>query len=302
MPITAYPAGVATYGGLPIVGTGPIQTTGDVLFVDVNHSRASDGASSGDRNTPCSSVQQAITNATASQGDIIFVMPGHTETIDGDITINKVGLSVIGLGVGLSRPTFDFTAAGDTITTTAADCRISNIILSLDSSAITVTAGFTVAAAGTTIDHTRIMPHATRQFTGLCTLGDFDDVTIAYNSWYTLIGASSTTGLSITGTAERTIVNSNSIMGNFGSYAIGASAANLDAMITNNIFRNANVAEVILMNAASTGLLANNAFSTGASAITAAEAFDMGNMFCVENFMCNAVDESGGPIPTAAAA
>jgi len=301
MPISAYPAGVSTVGGLPVIGVGPVRATGNVFFVDSTDSRASSGASAGDRATPCSTVQSAINKCVASNGDIIFVLPGHTEIIDGDINLSVAGVTVMGLGPGGSRPTFDFLAAGDTITVTAAGCRISNIICQLDNSAATVTAAFTIAANGTTIDNCRILPHATSQFTSLVTLGDFNDCIIGYNSFYSLATASSADGIIITGTAERAQIFHNVVDGHFTNHAIGSTAAVVDIVIANNVFRNANTSMCIDMDNSATGMAANNAFSTGAAAITQDTGYDFGDLLCNQNYMVNAVDETGGPIPTTAA-
>lgn len=299
---TNYPGGFARFGGMPVLGTGPIPTTGDVFFVDATDDRASAGPEAGSRSAPSSTVQSAIDQCTASNGDYVFVLPGHTETIDGDINLNVAGVTVMGLGVAMTRPTFDFLAAGDTINISTAGCRLSNVILSLDSSAITVTAGITVGAVGVTVDNCRVMPHATSQFTDIITIGDFDDVTIANNSIYSLSTGAGTTGsgILINGTAERCQIVHNIVSGDFGTAALETSSAALDMVIAYNIFRNTNVAEVLECQDSTTGILSNNAFATGASAITAAQAFDTANLRCTENFMVNEVDESGGPIPTTA--
>jgi hypothetical protein len=305
---TNYPGGFANFGGMPILGTGPIATTGDVFFVDATDDRASAGASAGSRHTPFSTVQAAINRCTANQGDYVFVLPGHTEIIDGDISLNVAGITVMGLGVGMSRPTFDFLAAGDTIELAAPNCRVSNIICSLNSSATTVTTAFTFESDsdGGTIDNTRIMPHGSRQFTNLCDVGGgaaaaLDDVTIAYNSWYTLLGASSADGIAISGASDRIHVIGNLVYGHFTNHAIGSTAANLDAMIVKNIFRNGNTSMCIDMHNSATGFAAYNAFASGASAITQDTGYDFGGMGCSENFMVNLVTETAGIIPTGAA-
>lgn len=67
----------------------------------------------------------------ASRGDIIFVMPGHTENISSStaITLSVAGITVIGLGKGSLRPTFTLdTAATARINVTAANITIANCI------------------------------------------------------------------------------------------------------------------------------------------------------------------------------
>ena len=58
-------------------------------------------------------VDEAINNCVASRGDRIVVMANHTESITGatDLVADVAGVSIEGMGRGLSRPTFTFTTA-----------------------------------------------------------------------------------------------------------------------------------------------------------------------------------------------
>ena len=64
----------------------------------------------------------ADANVVDARGDVILVLPGHTESISsaGALTVSKSGVSIIGLGNGDARPTFTFdTATTATAATTA---------------------------------------------------------------------------------------------------------------------------------------------------------------------------------------
>lgn len=108
------------------------MTTGNVFFVD---SGAAAGADSTDRGTspdkPFLTIDYAIGRCTASNGDVIFVMPGHADTPAASITCDIAGVAIIGLGVGRNRPTITpaHTAADNTIDVTADDVLIKNIII-----------------------------------------------------------------------------------------------------------------------------------------------------------------------------
>jgi hypothetical protein len=64
-------------------------------------------------------IERGINNCTASRGDVVFVLQGHTEsataadTFDADIA----GITIVGLGVGSLKPTITFNAG-------AAECAI----------------------------------------------------------------------------------------------------------------------------------------------------------------------------------
>lgn len=79
------------------------------------------------------SIALAVANANvvASRGDVILVLPGHTETVSaaGGIALSKAGLTIIGLGGGTLKPTITYdTAATATTTVSAADVTIENIV------------------------------------------------------------------------------------------------------------------------------------------------------------------------------
>lgn len=115
------------------------------------------GAGSDDRRglskeSSLATLQAAIDLATASKNDIIYLLPGHAETVAtaGAIDINEIGLRVIGLGTGALRPTFTFSAVDATITMTAASCVLENVVIkpSIDA----VVSPIVVSAADCKID------------------------------------------------------------------------------------------------------------------------------------------------------
>jgi len=91
-------------------------------------------------------VDAAFASCTASAGDTIYVLPGHTETVTAtSIAHDVAGVSVIGLGEGTMRPTFTFGAAAATITITGANGSWENchFVANFDN----VASAFTIGAA-----------------------------------------------------------------------------------------------------------------------------------------------------------
>lgn len=123
MPISDFPngfkAGVAIQG-VPIAVTHP----GDVYWVD---SGAGSNGNKGNHKHPFSTIDYAIGQCTANNGDVIFVRPGHTETISAasGIDCDVAGVAVIGLGSGSDRPTITL----DTATTADLDIAAANVTL-----------------------------------------------------------------------------------------------------------------------------------------------------------------------------
>ena len=126
MTITRFPHGVSSFG-IPLLGSGSLTTTGNVFFV--HYTNGSDGNEGTSQDVPFKTLDYAIGKCTATNGDIIICMPGHAETTTA-IAADVIGITIVGLGVGRSRPTLTATtAASDLIDVTADNIRIENIRL-----------------------------------------------------------------------------------------------------------------------------------------------------------------------------
>lgn len=119
---TSFPNSVFSYG------IGDIVTTGNVYFVDSGAPGASDGNTGLAPNKAWATIDGNITGTLkANNGDIIFVMPGHAETITAAITLDVAGVRIIGLGWGRSRPAITPSGAIDAFDVSAANCWLENI-------------------------------------------------------------------------------------------------------------------------------------------------------------------------------
>lgn len=77
-----------------------------------------------------STIDAAIGQCTASSGDTIYVMPGHTEAVTStSINLDVAGVTIIGLGSGSVKPTLTFGATDSVINVTAANCVLKNFRL-----------------------------------------------------------------------------------------------------------------------------------------------------------------------------
>lgn len=73
-------------------------------------------------------IDAAIGSCVASRGDVIYVMPGHTEAVTStSIALDVAGVSIIGLGSGALKPTLTFGATDSRINVTAANCTLQNL-------------------------------------------------------------------------------------------------------------------------------------------------------------------------------
>lgn len=135
MTMSNYPNGFAN--GISLRGV-PIQQLypGEVFWVNNSGVLAKNGrgASDGNKGTyqsPKSTIAGALTDAVASRGDVVIVMPGHSETVatDGGLALSVAGTAVIGLGMGSLRPKIVLdTAAAAAMTVTAANVTMQNFV------------------------------------------------------------------------------------------------------------------------------------------------------------------------------
>ncbi len=118
--------------GVPTMGVNPLPLANNYWFV--SSLIGSNGFPGNSYTQPFATLAFAASstnNPSLAVGDCIVLMEGHAETIAaaGGVTLNTVGLQVVGLGTGNYRPTFTFsTATTATMLFSAASTSISNII------------------------------------------------------------------------------------------------------------------------------------------------------------------------------
>lgn len=146
-PASTYPSGFnnVVIRGVPLSQANP----GQVYWVGNNansvlpgHIGASD-SNPGTFAAPFSTIDFAVGACTAGRGDIIFVKAGHAETIStaAFIVLDVAGISLVGLGMGSSRPTLSWSTTASTITVAANNITIQNFLfLGTTASTFTVTA------------------------------------------------------------------------------------------------------------------------------------------------------------------
>ena len=160
------PGGVFTIAGIDAV-------PGNVFFVDSTASGAGVTTSHGRTpDAPFSTLSYAYSSGLLAADDVVYVMPGHTETIGsaGAVTASTAGVTVIGLGDGANRPTFNFTTTDATMLITAASTTWKNL-LTVANTAIDVVDGIIVTGADCTlVDIEGRENGATMQFVLWCRL------------------------------------------------------------------------------------------------------------------------------------
>lgn len=143
--------------GVPLVQTHP----GKVFWVDNSALGSGDSFKSGSDgnrgtyNDPFSTLDFAIGACRANKGDIIFIKPGHVETLSAtSVAVDVAGIAIIGLGQGANRPTFNATATASVFPISAANVLVYNVLFTGGIDA--VVSMITVAAADVRLDSVEI--------------------------------------------------------------------------------------------------------------------------------------------------
>ena len=128
-----------------------LEPVGNVIYVSSTASTSSATGPGYSPETAFTSVALALASGSvvASNGDTVVVMPGHVETIIGaaGVALSKIGVAIIGMGVGRQRPIFNYTtAAAASLDVTAAKCSITNCVFTMIG-VDAVTAGINVSGA-----------------------------------------------------------------------------------------------------------------------------------------------------------
>lgn len=126
MSLTNFPNGVRSFG-IPVLPPLAPATTGKVFFV---HSVTGSDDNKGDRpDRPLKTIDKAVGLCTASKGDVVYVMPGHVETVAAanGLDFDVAGISVMGLGRGLDRPQINLTATTATVRVNANSVWLENL-------------------------------------------------------------------------------------------------------------------------------------------------------------------------------
>lgn len=277
--------------------------TGHIYYVDSGVTNESDGSSwTNARNT----LDEAINLCTANNGDLIYLAPGHAETLsaadgwDADVA----GVTIIGLGNGSDRPTFTYSATGSTAAIGAAGVSIYNLRFVAGISAVAV--GLSVEAGGDYFVMSGcefVNPaSAALEFVSMVSLAEAADyVTIDKNKMISLVSSTGcVNAITISaGVVNRLTITNNEIQGNFiTTGAIYSNQVNTNALIANNIVRNtATTIPAINFSAATTGFAIGNVMYSNTFGTAGVTIFDPGSMSCIENYAINTTDLSATLVP-----
>ncbi len=243
MSYTDYPNGITSFG-VPIFGNYSSSIiTGNTFFVDSGHSAALDAVNGGQRNTPFATWDYAVGQCTANNGDTIFLLPGHAETlIAADaVDIDVAGVKTVGIGEGTDRPTMTYTVAAGEVVIGADNCSIENVVFT---SSVTAVLKAVDIEAG--VDYARITncqfdveATGTDEFNAVITLNDNNTGCIIENTFIDMGLGGSVAAIHMDADTDNTVVRNNNIVGDYSTACIvGDTTLSTNVVIQNNLLQN----------------------------------------------------------------
>jgi hypothetical protein len=201
--------------GVPLVQTHP----GKVFWVDNSASGSGDqmrtgsNGNKGTYNDPFSTLDFAVGACRANKGDIIFVKPGHAETLTAtSVAVDVAGIAIIGLGQGSMRPTFNANATASVFPVSAANVLVHNLLFTGGIDA--VVSMITVSAADVRLNAIEIRDVTGETVAGILTTASASRLQITDFMYDGADGAGGAAAIAIVG-GDMISVKDFKIIGNF---------------------------------------------------------------------------------------
>lgn len=225
-------------------------------------------------------ISAAEAACVANRGDMIIVLPGHTENVTaaGSIKLDVAGISVVGIGSGSLRPKLTFTTVNTAdIDVDAANITVENFVFDL-TGVDALAAPIDVNSTDFTIKNcTFITATSTNQATlAILTDANASGLKVFNSRFFGSADAGTATAIRIVGGNEHEIRN-NLFIGNY-TTSLGAiennTTACLRVIIEGNYIINATASstKAMVFASGSTGIIANNRMQilSGTAPITGA--------------------------------
>jgi len=277
--------------------------SGRILYVDAGQPGTPDVGDIGDMwDLGYTTIATAIAGATASNGDVIYVAAGHTETIaDAQLAWNVAGVRIIGRGVGSTMPIINFNHANASVDVTAADIYVEGIRFRVTEDDVLV--GIDIAGTGDGLHLKNCIFDADTATDEFLETIEFKaaaaaNVTIEGCEFYADDTADATEAIiSEVGVSDNTKIIDNTFIGSWVVSAVYFSQAHTNMLVKGNTIQNFQTGQHSFEStAASTGLFANNTMHGD----TIGAILDPGSLMCTGNLGSISINEAGVTLPLSA--
>jgi hypothetical protein len=241
------------------------KTLGNVFYVK---STGTDGAGYGvSPEAPFASIDYAIGQCTANNGDIIIVLPGHTETITGtDITVDVAGVTVVGLGSGSLMPQIKHNHANAEVSIAADNVTWMGIRHSADVTDVKVAIEIEDGANYCTVKGCvfDVITTGTDEFLVCVRTNDASNFALIEDNDFDMGIGGAVAAISFTKDTDGTVVRGNRIQGDYSTACInGITTLSTKLLIEKNLLINGGAADlgtepVIELLIGTTGIIRDN--------------------------------------------
>ena len=277
------------------------RSTGRRVFV--NATTGNDAGGAGDSpDNPVASIDYALGLCTASAGDIIYLMPGHAETVGvtgaAGLTLDVAGVKIIGLGGRTTRPAILIDGFADTyISITGADTYFDNVTFKAGHADIAIACA--VAADGVEFHNCSWEENVSTENFLICIDDGGANVTdrlVVENCEFIQPDTSNTFAISFGAAQDRCVIRNNVFLGFWETTAIGGAGVVTNLICTGNLIQNrdTDADQCILFPDNSTGVVSDNRVH-GAVAAGATTNISCGTkMALFENYSVDAAGDVSG--------
>lgn len=281
---------------------------GNTFFVDSGDTDAADAAAGGTSAAPFATLDYAVGQCTANNGDVIIVRPGHVEDLatGESIDFDIAGITVIGLGRGTDRPRIDFNHANGAVDIGADNVTLRNLTFRPSVTVVAIGVDIEAGAEYALIEDCEFLDgeagDGTDEFViGIDLKAGCHHTRIRNCKFSTHASANGAEhAILLTGASHHVVVVDCDIRGEYTTACVGGiTTLSTDILIVGNILQPLDTEPGIELLTGTTGIVANNYIATDLATKLAAIAADAVYLF--ENYYCEAVTETGGIIGAASA-
>lgn len=273
-----------------------VDHPGDIFFVDSGAAAAADSAGAGrSPDAPFATIDYAIGQCAANNGDVIYVMPGHAETVStaSGIDCDVAGVTIIGLGRGEARPIITLSAVASTVEIAAASVTLRNLLFKVTDDCTIV---LDINATDALIDECEIRHGTSKEFVTAIDINGGSanacDRTHIRNCVITSPVAGAANGIELGEVADRVVIEGCTILGDYSDAAIHNPTGKVLTKLTvrDCFLENTQTGDhAIELVSACTGQLIRNLYK---SDMTQATAADPGSCFSYECYHDDVIDTS----------
>lgn len=303
--LSSFPSGFP--GGVSIQGLPVLNTYGGKVFWV--HSVTGSNGNKGTREKPFADIDYAIGRCTANKGDVILVMPGHTETITAAdaILADVASISIIGLGAGDDMPWIKFNNTAATVAIDADNVTIKNIRFHALISAVVLGVNIKAGATDAKVLDCRfdVDTANTDEFnTSIDIKAGCARTRIEGNTFNMVLGGA-VAAVSLTGASDEVVIRNNRIWGDYSTACImGSTTLSTNVDIDGNLLVNGTGGNIgtepgIELLTGTTGIIRDNYIVCNLATKAASIVAD--TCFLFENYYNEDVTGTGGLIGTASA-